>query len=157
MPVYSDQIGGMIAQQNQMFAGYGSYAAGFSPQGPMGMPAWGGPQSSFEEMPYTAGTKAMGAAHSIMPAAIGMGTLAGSMLLPGALGRAVGNLDPFQAALGGFGRASGITRGIAGQGIMDSIGTMGANIGKIGAGGFGNVMRAGITGLGGAAMAAALS
>ena len=156
MPVYSDQIGGMIAQQNQMFAGYGSYAAGFSPQGPMGMPAWGGPQSSFEEMPYTAGTKAMGAAHSIMPAAIGMGTLAGSMLLPGALGRAVGNLDPFQAALGGFGRASGITRGIAGQGIMDSIGTMGANIGKIGAGGFGNVMRAGITGLGGAAMAAAL-
>lgn len=120
------------------------------------MPAWGGPNSTFSEMPYTAGTKAMGAAHAIMPAAIGMGTLAGSMLLPGVMGRAVGNLDPFQAALGGFGRASGISRGIAGQGIMDSIGTMGSNIGRIGAGGFGNVVRAGITGLGGAAMAAAL-
>lgn len=140
-----------------MFAGYGAFAAGFSPDGPPGMSPWaGGPPPTFEEAPYTAGPKMMGAAHSMMPAAIGMGTLAGSMLLPGALGRAVGNLDPFQAALGGFGRASGITRGIAGQGIMDSIGTMGANIGRIGAGGFGNVIRAGITGLGGAAMAAAL-
>lgn len=157
MPVYSDQVSGIFAQQNQMFAAYGSFAAGFSPDGPPGMSPWaGGPPPTFEEAPYTAGTKVMGAAHSMMPAAIGMGTLAGSMLLPGALGRAVGNLDPFQAALGGFGRASGITRGIAGQGIMDSIGTMGANIGRIGAGGFGNVVRAGITGLGGAAAIAAL-
>jgi hypothetical protein len=162
MPVYSDQIGGMINQQNQMFAGYGSFANSFSPGAPPGMMGYGGDQApyggaypTFPSAQYEAGQHVLGGIHAALPAAIGAATFAGAFL-PGAAGRMIGRLDPFQAALSGFGRASGVSRGIAGMGVMDSIGTMGANIGRIGAGGVGNVFRAGLAGAGGAAAGAFL-
>ena len=163
MPVYSDQIGGMINQQNQMFAGYGAFASGFSPGAPPGMMGYGGGDQSpyggayptFPSAQFEAGQHVLGGVHAALPAAIGAATFAGAFL-PGAAGRAIGRLDPFQAALSGFGRASGVSRGMAGMGVMDSIGQMGSNIGRIGAGGVGNVFRAGLTGAGGAAAAAFL-
>jgi len=165
MPVYSGQTSGMISQQNQMFAGYGSYAGTFSPGAPPGMMNYGEPNSqqgpyggaypTFPTAQYEAGQHVLGGIHAALPTAIGAATFAGAFL-PGFVGTSIGRLDPFQAALSGFGRASGVSRGIAGMGVMDSIGTMGANIGRIGAGGVGNVFRAGLTGIGGAAAASFL-
>ncbi|CAB4131000.1 hypothetical protein UFOVP276_146 [uncultured Caudovirales phage] len=148
-----------------MFAGYGSYAGSFSPGAPPGMMNYGEPSSqqgpyggaypTFPSSQYEAGHHILGGLHAGLPAAIGAATFAGSFL-PGFVGTTIGRMDPFQAALGGFGRASGVSRGIAGMGVMDSIGTMGSNIGRIGAGGVGNVFRAGLAGVGGAAAAAFL-
>ena len=146
-----------------MFANYAAYAGQISPEGPPGMSGYGaplgqqapmGPGVSSDFGAFSAGPRAMAGMHAAMPAMMGAGILAGSFL-PGALGRNIGRLDPFQAGLSGFGRASGLTSGIkAGAGMGEMFGGMAENLGRIGAGGLGNIARAGMVGIGGAAMAA---
>jgi hypothetical protein len=163
MPLSSYQVSGLMSGQQQMFANYAAYAGQISPEGPPGMSGYGAPLSQqspigpppiFDQGPFNAGPQAMAGMHAAMPAMMGAGILAGSFL-PGALGRGIGRLDPFQAGLAGFGRASGLTSGIkAGAGMGEMFGGMAENLGRIGAGGLGNIARAGVVGLGGAAMAA---
>ena len=163
MPVSSYQVSGMMSSQQQMFANYAAYAGQISPEGPPGMMGYGAPLGQQAPMgpgvasdfgAFNAGPRAMAGMHAAMPAMMGAGILAGSFL-PGALGRNIGRLDPFQAGLSGFGRASGLTSGIkAGAGMGEMFGGMAENLGRIGAGGIGNIARAGMVGIGGAAMAA---
>ena len=146
-----------------MFANYAAYAGQISPEGPPGMSGYGaplgqqapmGPGVSSDFGAFNAGPRAMAGMHAAMPAMMGAGILAGSFL-PGAIGRNIGRLDPFQAGLSGFGRASGLTSGIkAGAGMGEMFGGMAENLGRIGAGGIGNIARAGMVGIGGAAVAA---
>jgi len=163
MPLSSYQVSGMMSGQQQMFANYAAYAGQISPEGPPGMMGYGAPLGQQAPMgpgvasdfgAFNAGPRAIAGMHAAMPAMMGAGILAGSFL-PGALGRGIGMLDPMQAALTGFGRASGLTSGIAhGAGMGEMFGGMATNLGRIGAGGLGNIARAGMVGIGGAAIAA---
>ena len=161
MPLSSYQVSSMMSGQQQMFANYAAYAGQISPEGPPGMMGYGaplgqqapvGPPPTFDRGPFESGPRIMAGMHAAMPAMMGAGVLAGSFI-PG-VGRHIGMLDPMQAALSGFGRASGMTGGIkAGAGLGEMFGGMAENLGRIGAGGMGNIARAGMMGVGGAALA----
>jgi hypothetical protein len=82
-----------------------------------------------------------------------MATLAGSMMLPGMLGRAVGAMDPFSAGMGGFIRGAGLGANVTSEmGLMARMGSYAKTAGSIGTSGLGNIARAGIGGLGTAAV-----
>ena len=94
------------------------------------------------------GPRMLGAGASIAQSALPMAALAGSFL-PGPAGKAFSMMDPSYAAMSGFFRGSGLLSGVSsGGGLMGTAEGVLGNAGRIATGGFGNIARAGISGLG---------
>ena len=155
MPITSHQVGGMIGGQQAMFGNFASYSQQITPGGGGGMqPTYQNPMGGGGGGGMDIGTAGVSAMGNIGGSAIGAAAMAGSFL-PGKVGGAFGMMDPTMAAMSGFGMGSGINFG--GKGILSRAGwgNMASSMGRMASGGIGGIARAGMMGLGGAALAAA--
>lgn len=149
MPISSHQVAGMIGGQQAAFGNFASYAQQISPYGSgKPTPTYSNPMqgvSGFEVPPppthdpnqMSFGARAMSGMGNIGGGAVSGAAMLGSVAMPGAAGRAMGMMDPYTAAMGGFSRGAGLRAG--GQGIM-------ANLGRIGASGARGIAGAGLRG-----------
>lgn len=159
MPFSSHQVNSLMSGQQAMFGNIANFSSQIGPGGRGGSMyaspmAFGEhfmntlPPPMYNQMAYNMGPHAMAGLASAAQSAIPMAALAGSFL-PGAAGRAFSMLDPTSAAIGGFARGSGLLHGVhSGAGLMETFGGVVNNMGRIASGGFGNIMRAGIAGVG---------
>ena len=157
MPFSSHQVNSLMTGQSAMFGNVANYAGSIGPGGRPGSFASGPvydpatftmPPPLYDVYGQNLGARAMGAGLSIAQSALPMAALAGSFL-PGMAGRAFSMMDPTYAGLSGFVRGAGLMHGIGpGSGLVGTAEGMLSNAGRIASGGFGNIARAGISGLG---------
>lgn len=157
MPFSSHQVNSLMTGQSAMFGNVANFAGSIGPggrpgsftSGPIYDPAtFTMPPPMYDVYGQNLGPRAMGVGLAAAQSALPMAALAGSFL-PGAAGRAFGMLDPTYAGLSGFVRGAGLMHGIGpGSGLVGTAEGMFANAGRIASGGFGNIARAGLSGLG---------
>lgn len=163
MPISSHQVGGFIGGQQAMFGNFASYATQISPMGQMG-----GPPPTYQnpmggntgmEAPPPPGDPAFGMpgynniGASVMSGVgnVGLPAAAGAMMLggafmPGPVGGFFRGIDPFSRGLSAFGKGVGWQGG--------GMAGLGGNLSRMAGMGVGGIARAGLMGLGSAAMTA---
>lgn len=143
--------------QSAMFGNVANFAGSIGPEGRPGSFASGPvydpasftmPPPMYDVFGQNLGPRALGTGLAAAQSALPVAALAGSFL-PGAAGRAFSMMDPTYAAMSGFARGSGLLSGIGpGSGLLGTAEGMLGNAGRIASGGFGNIARAGLAGLG---------
>lgn len=143
--------------QSAMFGNVANFAGSIGPEGRPGSFASGPvydpasftmPPPMYDVFGQNLGPRALGTGLAAAQAAMPVAALAGSFL-PGAAGRAFSMMDPTYAGMSGFARGAGLLSGVGpGSGLFGTAEGMLANAGRIASGGFGNIARAGIAGIG---------
>lgn len=136
MPITSNQIGGMISQQNAGFGNVASYAQQIAPFGGAAvLPGYSFPQGGAD--PFSSGpptdVQSIGSRGlDVGSQLIGAGAMVGGMALPimGGLigGRVGGVVEPFTGGLGAFARSTGWQTGGGWLGFGSDLG---ANVGRL--------------------------